>query len=86
MSAIHIDIVPTNLDRLVQAVMSQRGALRSGLCPADLRQLRLRQVLVAERVAGHLVRAEQAGVPAALPREFAAWLDVPTPQKWSTAL
>jgi hypothetical protein len=86
MSTTRIDIVPTTLDRFVNAVMGQRGALRSGLCPAELRQIRLRQIVVAERVAGYLARAEQAGVPAALPREYAAWLDVPVLQRWSAAL
>jgi hypothetical protein len=86
MSPTRIDIVPATLDRLVQAILSQRGALRSGLCPADLRQLRLRQVVVAERMAGHLVRSEQAGAVSALPRGYPDWLDVPAPQRWLTAL
>jgi hypothetical protein len=86
MNTHRIDIVPASLDRFVQAVMSQRGSLRSGQCPAPLRQLRLRQVVVAGQVAGYLARAEQAGVPISLPRDYAEWLDVPSPKRWSAAL
>jgi hypothetical protein len=72
-----IHILPATTDRLIQAVMSQRKTLQAGKCPADLRRLRMRQLQVAEVVAGDAARAEYGGRLAALPRDYRDWLRQP---------
>ena len=73
--SIEIRILPTTVDRLIQSVMSQRRALQSGRCPADLRRLRMRQLAVAEKVVAELSRAEYRGLPITVPSDYGQWVE-----------